>query len=69
LLQISTPTQEESKAATAYVGEAFARLGSLLDRSCRPRKQGGKVFAASIWQKKGRKGLSPFHQETEAGSM
>jgi len=32
LLQISTPTQEESKAATAYVGETFARLGSLLDR-------------------------------------
>jgi hypothetical protein len=30
LLQISTPTQEESKAATAYVGETFARLGSLL---------------------------------------
>jgi hypothetical protein len=30
LLQISTPTQEESKAATAYVGETFARLGSPL---------------------------------------
>jgi hypothetical protein len=32
LLQISTPTEEESKAATAYVGETFVRLGSLLDQ-------------------------------------
>jgi hypothetical protein len=32
LLQISTPTEEESTAATAYVGETFARLGSLLDQ-------------------------------------
>jgi hypothetical protein len=31
LLQISTPTEEESKAATAYVAETFARLASLLD--------------------------------------
>lgn len=31
-LQISTPTEEESKAATAYVGETFVRLGSLLDQ-------------------------------------
>jgi len=32
LLQISTPTQEESKAANAHVGETFARLRSLLDQ-------------------------------------
>ena len=32
LLQISTPTEEESKAATVYVGETFVRLGSLLDQ-------------------------------------
>jgi hypothetical protein len=32
LLQISTPTQEESKAATKYVGETLARLSSLLDQ-------------------------------------
>jgi hypothetical protein len=33
LLQISTPTQEDKKAATMYVGETFARLGSLLHHS------------------------------------
>jgi|SRR5438094_3360811 len=32
LLQISTPTQEDKKAATMYVGETFVRLGSLLDQ-------------------------------------
>jgi hypothetical protein len=31
LLQISTPTQEESKAASAYVGETLGRLGSRPD--------------------------------------
>jgi hypothetical protein len=36
LLQISTPTQEESKAATEYVGETFARLSSLVDQPVRP---------------------------------
>ncbi len=39
------------------------------DATCEGKKQAGKVFATSIWQKKGSKWLSPFHQETEAGSM
>ena len=39
------------------------------DATCDGKKQGEKVFATSIWQKKGGKWLSPFHQETEAGSM
>ena len=39
------------------------------DATCDGKKQGGKVFATSIWQKKGGKWLSPFHQETEAGSI
>jgi len=39
------------------------------DATCEGKKQGGKVFATSIWQKKGGKWLSPFHQETEAGGM
>jgi hypothetical protein len=32
LLQISTPTQEESRAASAYVAETFTRLDSRLDQ-------------------------------------
>ena len=39
------------------------------DATCDGKKQGGKVFATSIWQKKSGKWLSPFHQETDAGSM
>ena len=39
------------------------------DATCEGKKQGGKVFATSIWQKKGSQWLSPFHQETVAGSM
>jgi uncharacterized protein (TIGR02246 family) len=39
------------------------------DATCEGKKQAGKVLATSIWQKKGGKWLSPFHQETEAGSM
>jgi hypothetical protein len=39
------------------------------DATCDGKKQAGKVFATSIWQKKGSKWLSPFHQETEASSM
>jgi hypothetical protein len=39
------------------------------DATCDGKKQAGKVFATSIWQKKGGKWLSPFHQETETGSM
>jgi len=37
------------------------------DATCSGKKQAGKVIATSIWQKKGGKWLSPFHQETEAG--
>jgi len=39
------------------------------DATCAGKKQGEKVFATSIWQKKSGKWLSPFHQETEAGGM
>jgi len=39
------------------------------DATCSGKKQAGKVLATSIWQKKGGKWLSPFHQETETGSM
>ena len=39
------------------------------DATCEGKKQAGKVFATSIWQKKGSKWVSPFHQETEAGGM
>jgi hypothetical protein len=39
------------------------------DATCEGKKQAGKVLATSIWQKKGGKWLSPFHQETDAGSM
>jgi len=39
------------------------------DATCDGKRQGGKVFATSIWQKKDGKWLSPFHQETEAGGM
>jgi hypothetical protein len=39
------------------------------DATCQGKKQSAKVLATSIWQKKGDKWLSPFHQETGAGSM
>ena len=39
------------------------------DATCEGKQQAAKVIATSIWQKKGGKWLSPFHQETEAGSM
>jgi len=39
------------------------------DATCEGKKQAGKVLATTIWQKKGGKWLSPFHQETEAGGM
>ena len=39
------------------------------DATCEGKKQAGKVLATSIWQKKGGKWVSPFHQETETGSM
>ena len=34
------------------------------DATCSGQKQPGKVFASSLWQKKGGKWVSPFHQET-----
>lgn len=36
------------------------------DATCSGKKQADKVLATSIWQKKGGKWLSPFHQETDA---
>jgi hypothetical protein len=39
------------------------------DATCEGKQQAAKVLATSIWQKKGGKWLSPFHQETETGSM
>lgn len=39
------------------------------DVSCGGKKQPGKVIASSIWQKKGGKWVSPFHQETPAAGM
>ena len=39
------------------------------DATCSGKKQAGKVIASSLWQKKGGKWVSPFHQETDfAGS-
>jgi len=35
------------------------------DATCSGKKQAGKVLASSLWQKKGGKWVSPFHQETE----
>ncbi|MFZ0663678.1 MAG: nuclear transport factor 2 family protein [Acidobacteriaceae bacterium] len=39
------------------------------DATCSGKKQAGKVIATSLWQKKGGKWVSPFHQETDAGGM
>lgn len=39
------------------------------DATCGGKKQADKVLATSIWQKKGGKWLSPFHQETDAAGM
>ena len=39
------------------------------DASCSGKKQAGKVIATSLWQKKGGKWVSPFHQETDAEGM
>lgn len=39
------------------------------DATCSGKKQAGKVIASSLWQKKGGKWVSPFHQETDAGEM
>ena len=36
------------------------------DATCSGKKQAGKVLATSLWQKKGGKWVSPFHQETDA---
>jgi hypothetical protein len=37
--------------------------------TCSGKKQAGKVIGSSLWQKKGGNWVSPFHQETDAGSM
>lgn len=39
------------------------------DATCGGKKQPEKVVASSVWQKKGGKWLSPFHQETPAEGM
>lgn len=39
------------------------------DATCSGKKQAGKVLASSLWQKKGGKWVSPFHQETDAEGM
>lgn len=39
------------------------------DATCGGQKQPGKVLASSVWQKKGGKWLSSFHQETTTGGM
>ena len=36
------------------------------DATCSGKKQAGKVIASSLWQRKGGKWMSPFHQETDA---
>ena len=36
------------------------------DATCSGKRQAGKVIASSVWQKKGGKWVSPFHQETDA---
>jgi len=40
---------------------------AMQDATCSGKKQAGKVIASSLWQKKGGKWVSPFHQETDAG--
>jgi hypothetical protein len=39
------------------------------DATCSGKKQAPKVLASSLWQKKGGKWISPFHQETPVGAM
>ncbi len=39
------------------------------DATCGGKKQPDKVVASSVWQKKGGKWVSPFHQETPTGGM
>ncbi len=41
---------------------------AMQDGTCGGNKIPGKVWASSIWQKKGGKWISPFHQETAAPS-
>jgi hypothetical protein len=50
-------------------GTVVVTYAATQDATCDGKKQAGKVFATSIWLKKGSKWLSPFHQETEAGRM
>jgi hypothetical protein len=39
---------------------------AMQDATCGGQKVPGKVYASSVWQKKGGKWWSPFHQETAA---
>ena len=39
------------------------------DAACSGKRQAGKLIASSLWQRKGGKWVSPFHQETEAERM
>ncbi|HTV05208.1 MAG TPA: nuclear transport factor 2 family protein [Acidobacteriaceae bacterium] len=39
------------------------------DATCSGKQQAGKVIATSLWEKKGGKWISPFHQETDAEGM
>jgi hypothetical protein len=39
------------------------------DATCSGKKQAGRVIASTLWQKKGGKWVSPFHQETDAAGM
>lgn len=39
------------------------------DATCSGKKVAGNVLASSLWQKKGGKWISPFHQETPVGAM
>jgi hypothetical protein len=41
--------------------------GAMQDATCGGTKVPGKILASSIWQRKGGKWISPFHQETTAG--
>jgi hypothetical protein len=59
----------EGIVAKHKYGPVVMTYAATQDATCEGKKQTGNVFATSIWQKKGGKWLSPFHQETEAGSM
>jgi len=39
------------------------------DATCSGKKQAAKVIASTLWQNKGGKWMSPFHQETDGEGM